>query len=393
MRADAANSTLAHYEILEKLGEGGMGVVYRARDKRLARFVALKYVRAKEVEAHNRGFDEARAIAALNHPNIATIYEISESEGGPVLVLEYLPGKTLRSRIAAGQLGLAEIVQYGLQIAEGLAYAHGHGLVHGDVKPENLLFAEDGRLKITDFGLARSFDERTVTLNGKVSGTPRYLAPECFEDWPADCKTDIFSLGLVLEEMAGGRAMPEAFQSIVARATARERAHRFRSMEDLAFALRRIGETPEVHPCETPTILVIEDDEGLRSTLEMSLSSEGYCVLKAANGREGIRLAAEKAPHVVLLDVMLPGLNGFDVCRELRRTGFDGPIMMVTGRTEEIDRVVGLEIGADDYLTKPFGQRELVARIRARLRHGYGGSLNLTKSSQISHRSTAIARL
>ena len=166
--------------------------------------------------------------------------------------------------------------------------------------------------------------------------------------------------------------MPEAFESIVARATARERAQRFRSMLELASALRRIEETPEVRSCETPTILVIEDDEGLRSTLEMSLSSEGYRVLKAANGREGIRLAAEKSPHVVLLDVMLPGLNGFDVCRELRRTGFDGPIMMVTGRTEEVDRVVGLEIGADDYLTKPFGHRELVARIRAHLRHGYG---------------------
>jgi serine/threonine protein kinase len=389
MRTDAENSTLGHYEILEKLGEGGMGVVYRARDNRLARLVALKYVRAKEIEARNRGFDEARAIAALNHPNIATIYEISENESGPVLVLEYLPGETLRSRIAAGKLRVAEILQYAVQIAEGLAYAHSQGLVHGDVKPENLMFTEDGRLKITDFGLARSFDERTVTLNGKISGTPRYMAPECFEGWPADCRTDIFALGVVLEEMAAARSMTEAFHGVVARATARERAQRFPSMEDLASTLRRIEEAPGASLFETPTILVIEDDEGLRSTLEMSLSTEGYNVLKAANGREGIRLAMEQAPHVVLLDVMLPGLNGFDVCRELRRTGFDGPIMMVTGRTEEVDRVVGLEIGADDYLIKPFGQRELVARIRARLRHGYGGRgpFNLIKSSQISHRS------
>jgi len=151
----------------------------------------------------------------------------------------------------------------------------------------------------------------------------------------------------------------------------------------MASALRRIEETPEVRPCETPTILVIEDDEGLRSTLEMSLSSEGYRVVTAANGREGIRLAAEKAPHVVLLDVMLPGLNGFDVCRELRRARFDGPIMMVTGRTEEVDRVVGLEIGADDYLTKPFGQRELVARIRVHLRRGYSASGHASLPDQI----------
>jgi serine/threonine protein kinase len=373
MRVDAENATLAHYEILEKLGEGGMGVVYRARDKRLSRLVALKYVRAKDTEARDRGLDEARAIAALNHPNIATIYEVSEGESGPLLVLEYLPGETLRSHIAARKLTLAEILQYAVQIAEGLAYAHSHGLVHGDVKPENLMFTEDGRLKITDFGLARSFDECTFTLNGQISGTPRYMAPECFAGWPADCRTDIFSLGVVLQEMAKGRAMPDAFHSVVAQAMARERSQRFRSMADLASALRRIEESAEPCAYETPTILVIEDDEGLRSTLEMSLFAEGYNVIKAANGREGIHLARWKRPHLVLLDVMLPGLNGFDVCRELRRTGFDGPIMMVTGRTEEVDRVVGLEIGADDYLTKPFGHRELVARIRVHLRHGYGG--------------------
>lgn len=365
-------SMLGRYEILEKLGEGGMGIVYRARDTRLNRVVALKFTDSTSPHDRNRGWDEARAIAALNHPNIAAIYEIDESKSAPVLVLEYLPGKTLRSRIAASRLEFGEIVKYGLQIAEALAYAHAHGLVHGDVKPENLLFTEDGRLKITDFGLARSFDERTVTLNGKISGTPKYMAPECFEGWPADCRTDIFSLGVVLEEMAGGRAIPQALWSIVSQATARERAKRFQNMQDLVSALRSVDKTPETCPYEIPTVLVVEDDEGLRATLEMSLSSEGYRVLKAENGHKAIELVAEKKPNIVLLDVMLPGLNGFDVCRKLRGAGFDGPIMMVTGRTEEVDRVVGLEIGADDYLTKPFGRRELVARIRARLRHSCG---------------------
>jgi CheY-like chemotaxis protein len=394
MIVGAENPMLAHYEVLEKLGEGGMGVVYKARDTRLGRLVALKFLAAGSVEsarASNRGLDEARAIAALNHPNIATIYEVSESDGAPVLVLEYLPGETLRSRIAARPLVLLEIVQYGLQITEGLACAHSHGLVHGDVKPENLMFTEDGRLKITDFGLARSFDGRTVTMDGKISGTPMYMAPECLQGWPADCRTDIFSLGVVLEEMAGGREMPETFRNLVAKATARDRSQRFQSMQEVASALRRIEETPETCPCETPTVLVIEDDEGLRSALEMSLSSEGYHVLKAGNGREGIRLAAEKAPHVVLLDVMMPGLNGFDVCRELRRSGFAGPILMVTGRTEEVDRVVGLEIGADDYMTKPFGQRELVARIRVHLRRGYGA--DNTRHSFAPQSSRAIPAL
>jgi DNA-binding response OmpR family regulator len=113
---------------------------------------------------------------------------------------------------------------------------------------------------------------------------------------------------------------------------------------------------------------VIEDDDTLRNTLEIGLEGEGYRVLKAANGREGIRLAGDERPDLVLLDVTLPGVNGFDVCRELRSKGFGAPIIMVTGRAEEVDRVVGLEIGADDYLTKPFGRRELLARIRVHLR-------------------------
>src|SRR5262249_29982921 len=305
MRVEMENPVAARYEIVEKLGEGGMGVVYKGRDARLGRSVALKFLSAstaQSTEACHRGLSEARAIAALNHPNIATIYEVGENEGAPVLVLEYLPGGTLRSCLDAGPIAPGDIVQYGIQIADGLAYAHSHGLVHGDVKPENLIFTEDGRLKLTDFGLARFYGEHTVTLHGVISGTPMYMSPECLQGWPADCRADIFSLGVMLEEMAGGRAMPEMFQGIVDRATTRDRGQRFPNMDEMGAALRRVR--PMSVARETPTVLVIEDDEGLRSALEMSLCAEGYRVLKAHNGREGIRLAVEGAPEVVLLDVM-----------------------------------------------------------------------------------------
>lgn len=365
------NQMRERYDILGPLGEGGMGVVYKARDTQLGRLVALKCLAtavAESPQARDRSLAEARAIAAVNHPNIATIYEIGESDGAPVLVLEYMPGGTLRSRTGARPLSPAEIIEFGLQIADGLAHAHAHGVFHGDVKTENVMFTGDGRLKITDFGLARLQDERTMAGDGRIFGTLAYMAPECLHGWPADSRTDIFSLGVVLEEMARPQAMPEAFHDLVARATARDRSQRFQTVQELADMLRRIVAAPASRPCETPTILVIEDDHTLRDTLEMGLLSEGYRVLKAGNGREGIRLATEEAPHLVLLDVTLPGLNGFDVCRELRRKGFTVPIIMVTGRVTEVDRVVGLEIGADDYLTKPFGQRELVARIRVHLR-------------------------
>lgn len=359
------------YEMLGPLGEGGMGVVYKARDKQLDRMVALKFLSAGAVEsapARQRALDEARAIAALNHPNIATIYEIGETTVAPVLVLEYLPGGTLRSRSGAQPLSLAEIVDFGLQIADGLAHAHQHGVVHGDIKTENVMFSEDGRLKITDFGSARLHDDRTVAVDRGIAGTLMYMAPECLHGMPADVVTDVFSLGVVLEELARPQAMSDAFQQIVARATARDRSQRFQTVKEFATALRRLATAPSPPLRETTTILVIEDDDTLRDTLEMGLEGEGYRVLKAANGRDGIRLIAEERPDLVLLDVTLPGVNGFDVCRELRAKGFTAPIIMVTGRAEEVDRVVGLEIGADDYLTKPFGRRELLARIRVHLR-------------------------
>jgi len=117
-----------------------------------------------------------------------------------------------------------------------------------------------------------------------------------------------------------------------------------------------------------PKILVVEDEDALAKGLELNLVREGYRVLTAASGEEGMRLALRENPHLVILDIMLPGINGLDVCRELRRKGFDAPIIMLTAKSEELDRVLGLEIGADDYVTKPFSRRELLARIRVRLR-------------------------
>ena len=404
-------SVVTHYEILAKLGEGGMGVVYKARDLHLDRVVALKFLAPRLLdssEAVERFRGEARSVSALNHPNIEIIHEIGEDNGAPFLVLEYLPGGTLRSRIGGRQLVHSELVEYAIQMADGLAHAHRRGLIHRDVKTENALFAEDGRLKITDFGLARFGDAAGVTRSGVIAGTLAYLAPECAQGMTADHRADIFSLGVILYEMAAGRPpfpgehagavlhsilykpaaslkqvrpdLPGGFDQMVQRAMAKDREWRYQSMEDLATALRSVEETPEpalrapeFQPSapRRPKILLIEDEADLRKAVSMSLAAEGYEVLNARNGIEGIRAAIEQRPDLILLDVMMPGMNGLDVCRELRQSGFHAPILMVTAKAEEIDRVVGLEIGADDYVTKPFGTRELVARIRAHLRREY----------------------
>src|SRR5216684_2935917 len=203
--------TVSHYQVLEKLGEGGMGMVFKARDLKLDRLVALKFLAARFLlseEAHARFLQEAHAISALNHSNIATIYEIEEFEGQPVLVLEYLPGGTLKAlahkyRDAGARVPIEQIAGYATQMALGLAHAHQHGIIHRDVKPANALLTAEGSLKITDFGLSK-FRGVDLTNTGATMGTPAYMSPEQVSGDDADQSSDIFSLGIVLYELGNG---------------------------------------------------------------------------------------------------------------------------------------------------------------------------------------------
>ena len=398
---------ISHYELLEKLGEGGMGVVYKARDTRLGRLVALKLLSPRLIEspaARHRFTDEARAISELNHPGIATIYDVTEDNGSPALVLEYLPGGTLRQHLSRAPLAIEDIVSDSLQIAEALGHAHRHGILHRDVKAENLLYTEDGKLKLTDFGLARFSSDRTITMDGAgiLQGTLANIAPECIQGQQPDCRADIFSLGVVMYEMAAGKPpfagdspaavlyaiahappaplrdsrpdMPAWFANIVMRSLEKRREARYQSVDELAEDLRGCcARNPAPRENARAKILIVEDEDDVRRGIEINLTREGFHALTADRGLDAIRMAAAENPDVVLLDVMLPGMNGFDVCRELRRNGFTGRVIMLSARSEEIDRVVGLVIGADDYVTKPFSMRELLARVRAHLRVQPGG--------------------
>jgi eukaryotic-like serine/threonine-protein kinase len=205
--------TIGHYEITEKLGEGGMGVVYKAWDQKLRRQVALKFLPQRQTDSVGRAArlrQEAHAISALNHANIATIYDIDEVEGQFFLALEFLPGGTLESHLdqlkAAGKtLKLEQGIEYAVQIADALAHAHSHGVIHRDVKTGNMLLTESGSLKITDFGLAKLLaHDGTITEPGKVIGTPATMSPEQAEGLEIDARSDIFSAGVVIFEMFTG---------------------------------------------------------------------------------------------------------------------------------------------------------------------------------------------
>ncbi len=219
-----SGSRLGPYEILLPLGAGGMGEVYRAKDARLGREVAVKVLPASfstDPDRLRRFEQEARAAGALNHPNITAVYDIGSHEDAPYVVSELLEGETLRDRLASGPLSTRKALDYAIQIARGLAAAHGKGIVHRDLKPENLFVTKDGRVKILDFGLAKlkQLDERVEktdlptaapgTEPGVVLGTMGYMSPEQVRGRPADARSDIFSFGTIFHEMLSGR---RAFQ-------------------------------------------------------------------------------------------------------------------------------------------------------------------------------------
>ena len=208
------------YEIVDRLGTGGMGTVYRARDTRLGRTVALKVLRSgDDPELLQRLDREARAASALNHPNIVHIYDVGVAAGevgAHYVVMEYVEGETLRRRLAAGPLPITELLDLGAQLADGLAKAHRAGIVHRDLKPENLMVTPDGLLKVLDFGLAKLAPPplgdvdaqetltRHATQAGMLLGTLEYMSPEQASGRPVDFRTDQFAVGLILGEMATG---------------------------------------------------------------------------------------------------------------------------------------------------------------------------------------------
>jgi serine/threonine-protein kinase len=272
--------TVGPYVVLDRLGAGGMGEVYRAHDDRLNRTVALKRLSDPALAgdvAHRRMLREARAAAALSHPNIATIYDVLDTADGLVIVMEHVPGETLNAKLRAGPLSVPQAVGFAGQITDALAAAHDAGIVHRDLKPANIIITPDGKPKILDFGIARSRSvaaapdgpDATLTEAGHIVGTPSYMAPEQLAGGPVDHRTDIYGVGLLLYEMAAGRRpfdrtdavahamavfdnrvprlaevaphVPAEFSDLVAHAMARQPEGRFQSARELGAALDRFA--------------------------------------------------------------------------------------------------------------------------------------------------------
>ena len=277
--------TISHYRIIEKLGAGGMGVVYKAEDARLHRFVALKFLSdnmAQDSQALERFRREARAASALNHPSICTIYDIGEQDGRAFIAMEFIDGETLRSHIHGKALPLEEVLKLGIQIAEALDAAHAEGIFHRDIKPANIFVTKRRQAKVLDFGLAKLVPKGvaradadfggevpdSTSIVGIISGTPSYMSPEQIRGDNLDPRTDIFSLGLLLYEMATGRQafsggtggiiieavltrspvparsvnpdIPPRLEEIINKALHKDRDHRHQHAADIRTDLQRL---------------------------------------------------------------------------------------------------------------------------------------------------------
>lgn len=268
---DLAGTTVGHYAVLERLGAGGMGIVYKARDTRLNRYVALKFLPPTLVGdevARARFIEEAQTASALDHAHVCTVYEIGETpEGHTFISMAYCPGETLKERILRGPLAVDDTVEIAIQVTEGLLEAHEHGIAHRDMKPANVILTRDGKVRIVDFGLATLVGLAQEGRPGVFMGTLAYMSPEQLRGEPVDHRSDIWSMGITIFEMLAGAPpfglsdadplvysiqynaapaltdrrpdVPERLATIVSICLEKDRTRRFRTAVDLHTELVR----------------------------------------------------------------------------------------------------------------------------------------------------------
>ncbi|HEY5907193.1 MAG TPA: protein kinase [Vicinamibacteria bacterium] len=427
--------TLSRYLIVEEIGKGGMGVVYRALDKSLNREVAIKVLApgpAADPEAVRRLNQEARAAAGLTHPGICVVHEIDEAEGNTFIVMELVKGIPLQALLGQGKLGLARALELALEVAEAMAEAHAHHVVHRDLKPSNVMVTPAGRAKVIDFGLAKllrlgsrleSGDDTppwSETDPGRIVGTAAYMSPEQVRGRRVDPRSDVFSFGVMLFELATGQtpfrrdtgvetlhavlkeaaprlppaglgAAHEPLQQILDRCLAKDPDGRYKSLADLVPELSAVlshlpreaaggaGRAVSAAPAGSSTgasaaavgalrVLIVDDEEPARVLLREYLARipEAQIVGECRNGFEAVKAAAELQPDLLFLDIQMPKLDGFEVL-ELLGKGVD--VVFVTAFDAHALRA--FEVNAVDYLLKPVAEdrfRAAFERARERVR-------------------------
>ena len=327
-----------HYLIEQKLGEGGMGVVYRARDEKLQRDVALKFLEALPTgssASHERVLEEARAISALNHPNICTVYEVGETDGRPFIAMEFVEGRPLSLEIPTTGIGLEQVERYGMQLADALGHAHSRGIIHRDLKSANVMVTPQGRLKVLDFGISRRLEpgkgsdettrfDKSWESQHTFTGTLPYVAPEVLKGEEGDARSDIWSLGVLLFEMASGHKpfrgatafelsaailrervpmitppLPPILQSVIDRCLDKDPGQRYQSAGEVKAALEAATTSSRTH--EYFSVLAKREGQALQQHMARNLVILVLAVIVAGGaGYWFYGKSAAKRKHVMV---------------------------------------------------------------------------------------------
>ncbi len=412
-----AGFALGQYRIVAPIGRGGMATVYKAHHPGLDRDVAIKVL--PEFFAEDEGYrerfqQEARSVARLKHPNILNVFDFGQEHGITYLVLELVEGGTLAERLGR-PMDLEDVVRILRPIASALDHAHAQGILHRDIKPSNILIHRDGTPVLADFGLAKMADSvRKLTATGMVLGTPEYMSPEQSSGGAIGPASDRYSFAVVAYEMLTGRvpfqadtpaavllshinkAVPPTrelagelsghVEDALRKALAKAPLERFDSATQFVAALTPAAwvhrERPDsivlARPQHTataatrrvPSVLVVDDSGANRELIEACLADVECRVRLAQDGPSALAAIEAAAPDLVLLDVQMPGMDGYTVCKRIKANPALRlvPVVMITALDRSEDRVMALEAGADDFMSKPVERLELVARVRSALK-------------------------
>jgi serine/threonine protein kinase/DNA-binding CsgD family transcriptional regulator len=407
------------YEVLEYLGEGATSTVYKGLDTLLGREVALKVLLPHVRETtRKRFFQEAMAAARLNHPNIMAIYDRGEDKDRSYLVIELVDGDDLTNYIPCAP---EVVVNLGAQIGRALDYAHERDIIHRDIKPANIKVTSQGQIKIMDLGLARPREGKRVTAPGMVIGTPAYISPEQAQGLELDRRTDMYSLGIVLYEMATGQLpfnadditalmlqhvqqapppprlivpnLPEALERVILKSLEKQVTRRFQNGRAMADALEatisreklassdaipvpnpqwaktvQTDRLKDPRKLNKPTIRIVMADDHtlLRRTLASFLEQQDDLVVlaEAGDGDEALKQTLALKPDVLLLDLNMPGKGGLDILPDVRKQAPDVKVLVLTGREDDSYILRALRAGAHGYVLKTTDEIKLVDSIR-----------------------------
>ncbi len=412
-----AGFALGQYRIVAPIGRGGMATVYKAHHPGLDRDVAIKVL--PEFFAEDEGYrerfqQEARSVARLKHPNILNVFDFGQEHGITYLVLELVEGGTLAERLGR-PMDLEDVVRILRPIASALDHAHAQGILHRDIKPSNILIHRDGTPVLADFGLAKMADSvRKLTATGMVLGTPEYMSPEQSSGGAIGPASDRYSFAVVAYEMLTGRvpfqadtpaavllshinkAVPPTrelagelsghIEDALRKALAKAPLERFDSATQFVAALTPAAWVHRERPDSivlarpqhrataarrrVPSVLVVDDSAANRELIEACLADVECRVRLAQDGPSALAAIEAAAPDLVLLDVQMPGMDGYAVCKRIKAN--PGlrlvPVVMITALDRSEDRILALDAGADDFMSKPVERLELVARVRSALR-------------------------